>query len=140
MAGLRKPFLTSEFLIPMPHLTDKASCPTPTSAMKTKKKRAYDQRVQEVEHATFTPLVFSATGGLGIQANTFYKRLASLLAEKWDHPYSSTLCWLRCRLGFSLLRSSILSIRGARSSRGHAIRTPMPVDLVNQESNIPSIL
>ena len=104
------------------------------------KKRAYDQRVREVEHATFTPLVFSATGGLGIQANTFYKRLASLLAEKWDHPYSSTLCWLRCRLGFSLLRSSILSIRGARSSRGHAIRTPMPVDLVNQESNIPSIL
>ena len=102
-----------------------------------KKKRAYDQRVREVEHATFTPLVFSATGGL---ANTFYKRLASLLAEKWDHPYSSTLCWLHCRLGFSLLRSSILSIRGARSSRGHAIRTPMPVDLVNQESNIPSVL
>ena len=134
MAGLRKPFSTSEFLIPMPHLTDTYM------RHENEKKRAYDQRVREVEHATFTPLVFSATGGLGIPANTFYKRLASLMAEKWDHPYSSTLCWLCCCLGFSLLRSSILCIRGARSSRGHAIRTPMPVDLVNQESNIPSIL
>ena len=42
------------------------------------KKNAYEQRVMQVEHATFTPLVFSATGGLGNEANTFYKRLASL--------------------------------------------------------------
>ena len=32
------------------------------------KKRAYDQRIREVEHATFTPLVLSATGGLARQA------------------------------------------------------------------------
>ena len=100
------------------------------------KKRAYDQRIREVEHATLTPLVFSATGGLGSQANTFYKRLASLLSEKWDFSYSSTLCWLRCRLAFSLLRSAIQSIRGARSSRGHAVRTPPVIDLVNLESNL----
>ena len=41
------------------------------------KKRAYEQRVREVEHATFTPLVMSATGGLARQATTFYKRLAT---------------------------------------------------------------
>ena len=28
------------------------------------KKRAYEQRIREVEHATFSPLVLSATGGL----------------------------------------------------------------------------
>ena len=100
------------------------------------KKRAYDQRIREVEHASLTPLVFSATGGLGNEANTFYKRLASLLAEKWDHSYNSTLCWLRCRLAFSLLRSEIQCIRGARSSRGHAVRTPTAIDLVIQESTI----
>ena len=55
------------------------------------KKRAYEQRIREVEHASFTPLVISATGGLASEASTFYKRLASLLASKWDHPYSSTL-------------------------------------------------
>ena len=62
------------------------------------KKRAYEQRCREVEHASFTPLVMSVTGGLANEATTFYKRLASLLSSKWDHSYSSTLCWLRCRL------------------------------------------
>ena len=50
------------------------------------KKRAYDQR-REVEHSSFTPLVFSATGGMGREATCFYKRLASMLAHKWDQPY-----------------------------------------------------
>ena len=100
------------------------------------KKRAYEQRVREIEHATFTPLVRSAMGGLANEANIFYKRLASMLASKWDHSYSSTLCWLRCRLAFSILRSAIQSIRGARSSCGHAIKTPTVVDLVNMESKI----
>ena len=72
----------------------------------------------------------SATGGFANEANTFYKRLASLLASKWDYPYSITLCWLRCVLAFSLLRSAIQSIRGSRSSCGHAIRTPTVIDLV----------
>lgn len=99
------------------------------------KKNCYEQRIREVEHATFTPLVFSASGGLGNESNVFYKRLASLLATKWDDPYSSTLSWLRCRLSFSLLRSSIRCIRGARSHRGVAVR-PSPVDLVRAESGL----
>ena len=82
------------------------------------KKRAYEQ----VEQSTFTPLIFSATGGMAKQSTTFYKRLASLLADKWEHPYSSTLSWLRCLLSFSLLRSAIQCIRGAR----HAATLPGP--------------
>ena len=100
------------------------------------KKRAYEQRLLEVEHATLTPLVFSSTGGMARQATTFYKRLASMLSAKWDHPYSATLCWVRSRLAFSLLRSSIQCIRGARSSIGHAIKSPAPVDLVNAEAQL----
>ena len=42
-----------------------------------KKKRAYAQRILEVEHSSFTPLVFSATGGMGRGATCFYKRLAT---------------------------------------------------------------
>ena len=102
------------------------------------KKRAYEQRIREVEHATFSPLVLSATGGLAREATIFYKGLASMLASKWDHTYSSTLCWLRCRLAFSLLRSSIQAIRGARSSCGYAIKTPTAIDLVNSESHLTS--
>ena len=59
-----------------------------------------------MEHASFIPLVLEATGGLANEANFFYKRLAPKLTLKWDHSYSSTLCWLRCRLTFSLLHSS----------------------------------
>ena len=100
------------------------------------KKRAYEQRVREIEHSSFTPLVLAATGGLGIEATTFYKRLASKLSQKWDSPYSTTLCSLQCRLAFSLWSSSIQAIRGARSSCGHAVRSPGPMDLITAELRI----
>lgn len=94
------------------------------------KRRHYDQRVRDVEHGSFTPLVLSTTGGMGRAATTFYKRLASMLAEKRDTPYSLTLNWIRCRLSFALLRASIMSIRGARSSLHHpATECPMEVQL-----------
>ena len=80
------------------------------------KKKHYEKRIREVEHSSFTPLVFSTTGSLGPAADSFYKRLASMLADKWKQPYSTTMSWLRCRLSFSLLRSSIRCLRGARSS------------------------
>ena len=36
------------------------------------KKRAYEQRVHEIKHGSFTPLVCSATGGLGNVATVCY--------------------------------------------------------------------
>ena len=33
-------------------------------AMKTSRKWEYEQRIREIEHSSFTPLVLSATGGL----------------------------------------------------------------------------
>ena len=94
------------------------------------KRRHYDQRVRDIEHASFTPLVLSTTGGMGRAATTFYRRLASMLAEKKDTSYAQTLNWIRCRLSFALLRASIMSIRGARSSRHHPVsECPMDVQL-----------
>ncbi len=45
------------------------------------KKRAYEQRVREIEHGSFTPLVFSAAG-MGPAAAIVYKKLASMLADE----------------------------------------------------------
>ena len=59
------------------------------------KKRAYKQRVREVKHGSFTPLVMSLTGGLGNAATVCYKRIPSLLSSKWDQPYSSTITWCK---------------------------------------------
>ena len=36
------------------------------------------------------------------------------------------MAWIRCSLSFSLLRSSIQCIRGARSTIGHAVKQPIP--------------
>ena len=102
------------------------------------KKRQYEQRVRDVEHATLTPLVMSTTGGMGKAAVTFYKRLASMLSEKRDTPYGKTMNWIRCRLSFALLRASIMSIRGARSSRSHPALEAIqgPIDLQLAEGHI----
>ncbi len=78
----------------------------------------------------------STTGGIAKEASISIKKLASMLANKWEHSYSSTLQWLRCRLSFSLLRSSIQAIQGARSSIGHAVRIPAAVDLVTSEAHL----
>ena len=40
------------------------------------KKRAYEERVQEIEHGSFSPLVFSVAGGMGNIASVVYKRLS----------------------------------------------------------------
>ena len=102
------------------------------------KRRHYEQRVREVEHATFTPLVMSVTGGMGKAATTFYKRLASMISEKRNNEYSQTVNWIRCKLSFALLRASIMSIRGARSSRHRAAfeTTQGPIDLQLMEGQI----
>ena len=79
------------------------------------KKREYGDRVREVELASFTPLVFATTGGMGREATIFYRRLADLLSRKSTVAYSTTLAWIRSTLSFSLLRSATVCIRGSRS-------------------------
>ena len=102
------------------------------------KRHAYEERVREVEHGCFTPLVFSTSGGMGKAATVVYKRLAHLLATHRNTSYPSVMGWLRCTLSFSLLKSSISCIRGSRSSSGHPA-PPIPADLVLAESRVSSV-
>ena len=62
------------------------------------KRNKYEERVLEVEKATFTPLVFNTSGGASPLTTTFLKHLGSLLAEKRELSYSIVLQWLRARL------------------------------------------
>ena len=100
------------------------------------KKRAYEQRIVEVEHGSFTPLVFSTTGGMGRLASIFYNQLALLLAEKRHQPYATTMGWLRCLVSFCLLRSSILCICGTRSHQNCIPRLPASFALAVSESHV----
>ena len=99
------------------------------------KKREYVERVTEVEHGSFTPLVFSSCGGAGAEATIAIKRIASLLAAKRRESYSKIISWMRCSLAFSLARSAIRCLRGSRSIRRRA-REFAPVDLVSTEARI----
>ena len=49
------------------------------------KKRTHNERVFQIEHGMFTPLVFSADGSMGRECRTFYSRLSDLLSEKRDY-------------------------------------------------------
>ena len=53
------------------------------------KRREYQQQVHEVENASFTPLIFTTTGGMGDAATQFYKRLANLLSAKQSFLWNS---------------------------------------------------
>ena len=129
---LNVPSLT--FLTPMLHETDTLF---PPATENTKHHiRTYEQRVRDVEHGSFTPLVMFLTGGLGNAATVCYKRLASLLSSKQEQPYCSTMAWIRCSLSFSLLCSSIQCIKGAHSAGGRPSNNS--IDLVSTEAKISS--
>ena len=60
----------------------------------------------EVEQSSFTPLIFSATGGMAAEATVFYKHLASLLSDKWDFNYAAVMHGVGTVL-FVLLTSAV---------------------------------
>ena len=81
------------------------------------KKRLYSSRVLVVERATFTPLVFTTTGGMSDECQRYHSRLAELLAVKKQEIYASTITWIRIRVSFAILRSALVCLRGSRSNR-----------------------
>ena len=81
------------------------------------KKRLYSRRVLDVEHGSFTPLVFTTTGGMGKECIRYHSRLAELIAAKKGEQYSQTISWIRARTSFALLRSALVCLRGSRVKR-----------------------
>ena len=77
----------------------------------------YANRVMEVEQATFTPLVFTATGGMAEECRRYHSRLAGLLADKQGEEYDTTKSWIRIKVSFAILKSALLCLRGSRATR-----------------------
>ena len=80
-----------------------------------RKNAKYAERVREVEHSGFSPLIFSSSGGSGKMAAALLKRLSALLAIKRRIAYADSISWLRRRISFALLRANTQCLRGARS-------------------------
>jgi len=73
------------------------------------KKRKYGSRVLEIEQGSFTPLIFSTTGGMGSECE--------LISIKKNETYSTTMSWIRAKISFALLRCTLLCLRGTRTKR-----------------------
>ena len=80
----------------------------------TEKKKAYQQRVLQVQKATFTPLVFTTSGGMASECTRFHKKIAQLISLKTKEEYSQVMHHLRTRLRFTLLRSTLIALRGEK--------------------------
>ena len=66
---------------------------TPASLFKQAERakiREYRERIREVEHGDFNPLVFTCTGGMAPQCQIVMKRLAEQLSKKQNS--SNLLC------------------------------------------------
>ena len=81
------------------------------------KKRSYGERVVNVEHGTFTPLVFSCLGGMSVECTHFFNHLADKYGEKHNWTSSKARTWVRTKLNFCLLKATHLCIRGSRTKR-----------------------
>ena len=81
------------------------------------KMKAYGDRVLQVEKGSFVPLVYTTTGGKGPLCEKTHKRIAQLISDKRNERYSDVMSHLRTRLRFSLLKSILVALRGARGKR-----------------------
>ena len=92
------------------------------------KKHAYSQRVLQVEHGSFTPLIFAHSGGSSRETERFISVLSMKISEKRDLQIALVTNWIRTKLSFALHRSAIPCIRGARNRQ-----TKVQVDTANIE-------
>ncbi len=87
------------------------------SMHENEKRRAYNDRVINIERGTFTPLVFSSAGGMSVETTRFMRRLALLTSQKLKQDYNDVIRDIRISTSFSLLRSAIAAVRGTRKPR-----------------------
>ena len=122
---MEKAFLDVRIFHPNADSNRSKSLPQLYANHENEKKTAYNDRVIQVEHGSFTPLVFSTSGGESPECRKFHQRLASLLSAKRKEDYSETMTFIRRKIRFCILRTTLISIRGYRKPKGFpSARTP----------------
>ena len=67
------------------------------------KKRAYNERIlqiDQIDHGTFIPLMFSISGSVGGECQKFYWRLTQMISEKRDLLQSISSTWILTKVCF----------------------------------------
>ena len=124
-----KAFVDVRVFNPLANTYSRQSLKAIYSSAETAKRKKYNHRIINIEHGSFTPLIFSSFGGMGTEANRFYNRIAEHLSVKRDINIGEVKNWMRTQISFSLLKSTILCIRGSRSHRLREISTINDTDI-----------
>ena len=77
-----------------------------------------------MDRGTFTPLIFTTTGGMGPECSKFFKRLYELIAIKRGEDYPDVVNHIRTKVRISLLKSVLVAVRG---ERGKGRRKDIPI-------------
>ena len=101
----------------------------------TAKKKEYNDRVIQVEHGSFTPVVMSSMGGFGFETSRFISKLIEKIAIKKDLEQSVVANYVRTKLSFELIRSQVACIRGSRQLRNMNINSG-EIELVSTRAAI----
>ena len=80
----------------------KLSMETVYDRAEKEKARIYNDRIVNIEHGTFVPLIFSTSGGMGRQTQIFVKMLCNKISTKENLKYGDVINVFRCRLSFIL--------------------------------------
>lgn len=97
----------------------------------------YNDRVLHVEKGSFSPLIFTTTGGMGPEATKYHKQVARLISAKRNEEYSDVVNWIRTKVRFALLKSTLIAIRGERGKKRKGSDTPiadMSLNLIPERS------
>ena len=98
------------------------------------KKTKYLHRIIQVEKANFSPFVVSTTGGIAPEATAFLKMLGQKLSTKLNQSYPNIMGYLRRKLRFELLKTTLMAVRGFRKNKTVHITD---LDLNLMENYIP---
>ena len=102
------------------------------------KKKEYNNRIIQVEHGSFTPIVMSSLGGFGIETSRFVSRLIEKLSTKKDMEPSVVANYVRTKISFELIRSQVACIRGSRQLRKIHIDSG-DMELISSNAAMPEI-
>ena len=99
-------------------------------------KRAYNERVMQIQQGTFTPLVFTVAGSMGPECLQYHKYLAEKLSNKTGERYSDIINFILCKISFMCIKSALLCLCGSRSISKKAVEAGNYFALLNLELSL----
>ena len=84
----------------------------------------------EVEHGTFTPLIFTTTGVMSHECSVYHKALAEKISVKQHERYEDVMRYLRIKFSFLAMKATLLCLRGSRViKKGHEVGSDFNLSL-----------